>query len=89
MHATIKPNKSDVERLIECVRSVVVYHKYQTRLGEMIIFSPRLESYQFSQLRYIFLINGNTIHVFSRYPKNLVVGREVYRCHCVGLSVYR
>ena len=34
---------------IEYVHSVVVYQKYLTRLGEMIIFSPRLENYQFSQ----------------------------------------
>ena len=32
----------------EYVYSVVVY---LTRLGEMIIFSPRLENYQFSQPR--------------------------------------
>ena len=47
----IKFNKSDVERLIEYVHSVTVYQKYLTRLGEMIIFSPRLENYQFSQPR--------------------------------------
>ena len=29
----------------------VVYQKYLTRLGEMIIFSPRPENYQFSQPR--------------------------------------
>ena len=29
------------------VHSVVLYQKYLTRLGEMIIFSPRLENYQF------------------------------------------
>ena len=45
----IKLNKSDVERLIECVHSVVVYQKYLTRLREMIIFEPWLENYQFSQ----------------------------------------
>ena len=33
------------------VYSVVVYQKYLTRLGEMIILSPRLENYQFSQPR--------------------------------------
>ena len=33
----------------------------------MIIFSPRLENYQFSQPRWIFLIYGNTIYVFSIY----------------------
>ena len=31
----------------------------------MIIFSPRLENYQFSQPRYIFLIHGKTIYIFS------------------------
>ena len=35
----------------EYVYSVAVYQKYLTRLGEMIIFSPRLENYQFSQPR--------------------------------------
>ena len=33
------------------VHSAVVYQKYLTRLREMIIFSPRLENYQFSQPR--------------------------------------
>ena len=33
----------------EYLYSVAVYQKYQTRLGEMIISSPRLENYQFSQ----------------------------------------
>ena len=33
----------------EYVYSIVAYQKYLTRLGEMIIFSPRLENYQFSQ----------------------------------------
>ena len=47
----IKLNKSDVERYIEYVHGAVVYQKYLTRLGEMIIFSPRLENYQFSQPR--------------------------------------
>ena len=46
-----KLNNSDVERQIQYVYSVAVYQKYLTRLGEMIIFSPRLENYQFSQLR--------------------------------------
>ena len=40
------------------VYSVAVY-----RLGEMIIFEPKLEKYRFSQPRWIFLINGNTIYV--------------------------
>ena len=34
---------------IEYVHSVVIYQRFLTRLGEMIIFSPRLENYQFSQ----------------------------------------
>ena len=46
-----KLNKSDVERLIEYVHGAVVYQKYLTRLKEIIIFSPRLENYQFSQPR--------------------------------------
>ena len=33
----------------------------------MIIFSPRLENYQFSQPRSIFLIYDSTIYVFSIY----------------------
>ena len=47
----IKLNKADVERSIEYVYSVAVYQKYLTRLGEMIIFSPTLKGYQFSQSR--------------------------------------
>ena len=47
----MKLNKSDLERKIEYVYSVAVYQNYLTRLGEMIIFSPRLENYQFSQPR--------------------------------------
>ena len=47
----MKLNKSDFERLLEYVHSAVVFQKYLTRLGEMIIFSPRLENYQFSQPR--------------------------------------
>ena len=33
----------------------------------MIIFSLRLENYQFSQPRYIFLIYGNTLHIRILY----------------------
>ena len=33
------------------IHSVVVYQKYLTRLREMILFSQRLENYQFSQPR--------------------------------------
>ena len=33
----------------------------------MIILSPKLENYQFSQPRYIFLVYGNTIHVRILY----------------------
>ena len=47
----IKLNMSDVDRYIEYIHSVVVYQNYLTRLGEMIIFSLRLENYQFSQPR--------------------------------------
>ena len=42
----MKLNKSDVERKIEYVHSAVLYQKYLTWLGEMIILSPRLENYQ-------------------------------------------
>ena len=48
----VKRNKSGVERLIEYVHSVVYQKyisKYLRRLREMIIFSPRLENYQFPQ----------------------------------------
>ena len=46
-----KRNKSDVDRYVEYVHSVVVYQKYLTRLGEMIIsrqgskkiISPKLD----------------------------------------------
>ena len=61
----IKLNKSNVERQIEYFHSVVVYKKYLAWLGEMIIFSTRLEYYQFSKTLWIFLINGNTIYVNS------------------------
>ena len=36
---------------LKYVHRVAVYQKYLTRLGEMIIFSPSLENYQFSQPR--------------------------------------
>ena len=62
MFVGVRHNKTQQIR-----RSVVLYQKYLTRLGEMIIFSPRFENYQFSQPRYIFLIYGNTICVFSIY----------------------
>ena len=44
-----KLNKSDIEKFTEQVHSVVVYQKYLTRLGEMILFLPRLENHQFLQ----------------------------------------
>ena len=37
--------------IIEYVHSAVVYEKYLTPLGEMIVFSPKLENYQFTQPR--------------------------------------
>ena len=46
-----KTKKIRRSKKIEYVHSVAVYKKYLTRLGEMIIFSPRLENYQFSQPR--------------------------------------
>ena len=39
----INLDKSDVERYIEYAHSVVVYRKYLTRLGEMIIFPTLLD----------------------------------------------
>ena len=36
----------------EYVYSVVVYQKYLTRLGELIIFEPWRENYNFSKPRY-------------------------------------
>ena len=39
----------------EYVHSVAVYQKYLTRLGELIIFEPWLENYQFSQPSYLFI----------------------------------
>ena len=44
----MKLNKSDIEKYIEYIHSAVAYQKYLTWLEE-IIFSPRLEKYQFSQ----------------------------------------
>ena len=45
---------------------------YLTRLGEIILFSPRLENYQFSYPRRIFLIYGNTLYVFSTSHSSLI-----------------
>ena len=47
----IELNKLDVGREMKYEHSVAVYQKYLTRLGEMIILSPRLEYYLFSQPR--------------------------------------
>ena len=55
-------NKSGVER--EYVYSVAVYQKYLTRLGEMIIFSTRLENYQSPTSLDIFDIVQHYIHIF-------------------------
>ena len=46
----INLNKSDSETQIEYSSHIVLSYikKYLTRLGEMTIFSPRLENYQFS-----------------------------------------
>ena len=41
--------KSEDERKIEYVYSVAIHQKLVTRLGKMIIFSPRLENDQFCQ----------------------------------------
>ena len=47
------PNNRTLNRtlkdLMEYVFSVAVYQKYLTRLGERIIFLPRLKNYRFSQ----------------------------------------
>ena len=47
----------------EYVYSVVVYQKYLTGLGELIIFEPWRGNYHFSQQSKVFLIYGNTIYV--------------------------
>ena len=44
------------------VYNVAVCQKYQTWLGEMIIFSPRLQNYNFSKPSKIFLIYDNTMY---------------------------
>ena len=54
---------------MEYIHSVVVYEKYLTRLGEILIFSPRLENYQFSQHCKIFLIYDDTIYLISKSIK--------------------
>ena len=51
MPVSVRINKSVVERYIEYIHSIVMYQKYLTQFGEMLIFSPRLENYQFPQLR--------------------------------------
>ena len=48
----------------EYVHSVAVCQKYLTRLGELIIFEPWRENYQFSQPSSIFLIYDNIMYVF-------------------------
>ena len=40
---------SDADIKREYIYGVVVYQKYQTRLGELIIFEPWRENYHFSQ----------------------------------------
>ena len=51
----------------------------------MIIFSPRLKNYQFSQPRYIFLIYGNTMYIIyslysSSIPTDLACcGRKIHK----------
>ena len=49
MFVAVRNNKTQQIRQIEYVHGAVIYQKYLTRLGEMIIFSPRLENDQFSQ----------------------------------------
>ena len=60
-------NKLDIERYIEYVHRVVVYQRYLTQLGEMIIFEPRLKNYPFSQLTWILLIYHTTICTYSLF----------------------
>ena len=49
--ATDPPFRSDTQHDLhrEYVYSAVVYHKYQTRLRELIIFEPWRENYHFPQ----------------------------------------
>ena len=48
----------------EYVYSVVVYQKYLTRLGELIIFEHLRENYHFPKPSKIFLIYDSTMYVF-------------------------
>ena len=43
----------------------------------MIIFSPKLENYQLSQPRKIFLINGNAMYVFSIFITARIKGTHL------------
>ena len=52
MFVGVRNNKTQPIRKINRIRTQCCrISKYLTRLGEMIIFSPRLENYQFSQPR--------------------------------------
>ena len=82
MFVEVRNNKTQQFRY-----SVVVYQKYLIRLGKMIIFSPRLENYQFSHPRLIFLINGNTIYVFSIYPRKTNVFGGILELACLSIHV--
>ena len=77
MFVGVRNNKTQQIRRCKINRiriySAVVYQKYLTRLREMIIFSPRLENYQFSQPSQIFLIYDSTIYVFSIYALNPIL----------------
>ena len=65
MFFSVRNNKNSTNEMLKYIHSVVVYQKHLTQLGEMIIFSPRLENYQFSQPLSVFLIYGNTMYLFS------------------------
>ena len=71
----IKFNKSDIERKIEYAYSVVVYQKYLTRLGELIIFSPRLDIFDMRQ-HYI-RIHYKSICEFTRCQNDILPHHSV------------
>ena len=54
----------------------------------MIIFSLRLENYQFSQPRQIFLIYRNAIYVFSILVKSLVIRWSIPLIELIWLTVF-
>ena len=96
----IKINKSDIERLIEYVYSVVVYQKYLNRLGELIILSSRFENYQFSQIsldifdirqqyRCICYINQHGVLTKARWDKSPTYLNSVSNDRVLDLSILK